>query len=564
MIEGLKGRTVAVVLFLLFCVIYLLPNFVKLPESWWFHKKPINYGLDIQGGAHLVYGVDVKGVLAERTERTGRTIAAELKERNVDAGVTVTGDAKDLITVTVKSEGDRPKVDEYLKEYYGAALQIVQDEGTTVQAKYYDAKMQEYRQQIIAQAIQVIRNRVDEFGVAEPVIAAQGTDRILVQLPGMTDPARAKELINKTAKLDFRMVDESMKPDQVAALVAEAEKTGNFALGKDGLTYAQYVKKVNETLKGKLPANTMISFEKHRSAISMEAGKTPYLLRTDTDVAGDQLEDAFVSFNNDTGEPHVAFKFNTDGRRKFAALTGNNIGKNMAIVLDEVVYSAPVIKDRIDGQGSISLGQGNMDEKQKEGALIATALRAGALPAALEQYEERSVGPSLGMDSIEKGKKAGAIGLIAIILFVCFYYKVAGVVASIALALNVVSLLAVLSALGATLTLPGIAGITLTVGMAIDANVIIYERIKEELARGLGFKSAVKDGFNHAWTAIFDSNVTTAIAAAVLIYFGSGPVRGFGVTLIAGIITTMFTAVFISHWMLDLLVSWSKDQKVSI
>jgi preprotein translocase subunit SecD len=355
-----------------------------------------------------------------------------------------------------------------------------------------------------------------------------------------------------------------MEQAKVYELVANAEKAGNFALGKDGLTYAQYFKKINEQLKDKLPPNTLIAFEKLPQALTMEAGKMPMLLRTDTDVSGDQLEDAFVS-QGQFGEPTVSFRFGSDGRRKFADLTDKNVGRLLAIVLDNVIYSAPNIKSRIDGEGQITLGGSrNAEDSMKEGQLIATALRAGALPAALQQMEERSVGPSLGMDSIEKGKRAGLIGMILVVIFVVFYYKMVGVVASICLGLNVFSLLALLSALGATLTLPGIAGITLTMGMAIDANVIVFERIKEELARGATMKTAIREGFHHAWTAIFDSNVTNAIAAAVLIYFGSGPVRGFGVTLIAGIVTTMITAVFISHFFLDVLTNVFKVKKITI
>lgn len=563
MIEGLRGRTIIVALFTLFCVIYLLPNFTTLPEGWWFHKKKLNYGLDIQGGAHLIYGVDVKGVLAERTERTARSIKNELHEQGVDANVTASGENKSIVKIDVKSDADRQKASTVLNDRYSTLLQVLSDSGTTIEAKYYDAVLETWREQIIGQAIEVIRNRVDEFGVAEPVIAAQGRDRILVQLPGLTDPARAKELINKTAKLTFRLVAENVQPAEVAKWVDEAEKDGHFTLGKDGMTYAKYVKKVNEVLKDKLPPNTTIAFEKARNATSMEAGKIPYLLRTDIDVSGDLLEDAFVSFG-EYGEPKVSFRFGTDGRRQFGQLTGQNVGKLLAIVLDDVIYSAPRINERIDGEGQISLGTNNHEDAQKEGSMIATALRAGALPAALEQLEERSVGPSLGADSINKAKKAGVVGMTLVIIFVCFYYRLSGVVASIALAFNLASLLAILSALGATLTLPGIAGITLTMGMAIDANVIIYERIKEELLRGASMAGAVKDGFRHAWTAIFDSNVTTAIAAAVLIYFGSGPVRGFGVTLIAGIVTTMITAVFITHWLMDVLMNYSSSKKISI
>jgi preprotein translocase subunit SecD len=575
MIEGLKGRTIAVLLCTLFAVIYLLPNMATLPENWWFHKKKLNYGLDIQGGAHLVYGVDVKGVLTERTERTSRGIAEELKEKGVEANVTPIGSGanKDMIKIEAKSEADRKKAADFIKDQYSTMLQVVNDGGTVIEAKFYDAMMETWREQIMHQAIEVIRNRADAFGVAEPIIAAQGKDRVLVQLPGSKpeDTAKTKELINRTARLVFRIVDESKKPDEVMAMVAEAEKAGGYKLGKDktkekddaGLNYSQYVKRVNDDLRAKLPPNTMIAFEKAQNATTIEAGKIAYLLRTDNDVSGDMLEDAFMSFG-EYGEPKVSFRFGTDGRRAFGALTGANVNKNLAIVLDEVIYSAPNIRERIDGEGQISLGSRSGEEAQAEGSLIATALRAGALPAALEQLEERSVGPSLGADSIAKGKKAGMIGIGLVILFVCFYYKTFGVVASVGLAANVLFLLAVLSALGATLTLPGIAGITLTVGMAIDANVIIFERIKEELARGTTMNAAIKDGFKNAWSAIFDSNVTTAIAAAVLVYFGSGPVRGFGVTLIAGIATTMLTAVFISHWMLDVLMKFSTSKKLAI
>lgn len=555
MIESMRVRTFLMFLFFLFCGIYLLPNVATLPPNWWFHNRPLSYGLDIQGGAHLVYGVDVSGVLAERTERMARTLTSELKDRGVIVASAKANDKKDSIIITLNAPADSEKTVAFLRDNYAPILQIVRSEPTVVETRYFDTKMQEYRQQVIHQAIQVIRNRVDEFGVAEPVIAAQGTDRILVQLPGLTDAARAKELINKTARLVFRLVDEKgLAPDKLNEMITEAEKAGNFAIGKDGLSYAQYVKKLNEALKDKLPPNTALAFEKAENAKTMEAGKLPFLLRTDSDITGDLLEDASVGYDQ-FGAPDVKFRFNGEGARKFGELTGNNIGRRLAIVLDEVIYSAPVVQSRITTEGQISLGSRDYEQAQKEGQLIATALRAGALPAALEQLEERSVGPSLGADSVEKGKKAGFIGLALVSIFICYYYGIMGAVASITLGLNVVSLLAVLSALGATLSLPGIAGITLTVGMAVDANVIIFERIKEELARGMGMKLAIKDGFNHAWSSIFDANVTSAIAGAVLIYFGTGAVRGFGVTLIAGIATTMVTAVFVTHYMLDVIYS---------
>lgn len=559
MTDNMRVRTVLVFLFLLFCTVYLLPNVVKLPDSWPLHKKHLNYGLDIQGGAHLVYRVDVQAVITERTERTARSIADELKAENIPVEAVTTTEKKDAVLIKLKGDASA-KVNAYLKEHYGTTLQIVSEDANQIEARYYDATVEEWRSQIINQAIEVIRNRVDEFGVAEPVIAAQGRDRILVQLPGITDPARAKELINKTAKLDFRMVDESVPMEKVAAVVADAEKTGNFALGKDGLSYAQYVRKLNDAVRGKIPDNTMIAFQKAPNATTMEAGKFPVLLKTDNDVSGSLLEDARLA-GGEFGQPVVSFSFGSEGRKKFGALTRTNIGKQLAIVLDQVVYSAPVIQSEIDRSGQITLGSRNAEEAQKEGGLIATALRAGALPAALQQVEERSVGPSLGQDSIERGKRAGLIGILLVVVFVSFYYKGFGMVAAACLGLNVLGLLAVLSALGATLTLPGIAGITLTIGMAVDANVIIFERIKEEIARGIGLRTAVRDGFQHAFTAIFDANVSTSIAAAVLIYFGSGPVRGFGVTLIAGIVTTLITAVFVTRYFLEVLITKFKPSK---
>ncbi|MBX3022629.1 MAG: protein translocase subunit SecD [Bdellovibrionales bacterium] len=563
MTENMRVRTFLVFLFLLFCGVYLLPNFVKLPESYPFHRKHLNYGLDIQGGAHLVYGVDVPGVIAERGERMARAIEGELKEEQVTAESVKMNDRKDEITIHVKNEGDRAKVVKLINNRYPTTLQVVRDEGTVVEVKYFDSVIEQWRQQVVGQAIQVIRNRIDQFGVAEPVIAAQGRDRILIQLPGLTDPGQAKELINKTARLDFRIVDDSGAAAAVPGLVAEVEKAGGFALGKNGLTYTEYVKKINEGLKGKIPANTMVAFEQDPNAKTMEAGKIALLVRTDTDISGDLLEDAHVR-PDQYGKPEVVFRFGSEGGKKFGALTAASIGKRLAIVLDQVVYSAPVIQSRIDREGQITLGKASIDEAQREGQLISTVLRAGALPAALQQMEERSVGPSLGADSISKGKLAGVVGVLAVMIFSCLWYRLFGVVASICLGLNVVGLLAVLSALGATLTLPGIAGITLTVGMAVDANVIIYERIKEEIARGVSMQMAIRDGFRHAWSAILDSNVTTAIAAAVLVYFGSGPVRGFGVTLIAGIVTTMITAVFVTRYLLDILVANTKPSKMWI
>ena len=562
MIENLNLRIYLVMAYVLFSVLWTLPNFVELPKAWPFKKEKLNYGLDIQGGSHLVYGVDVAGVMEERYTRLASSIARQMGEKNIAITKAEISPDKKGIEIFY-APNMKEKVLAELNALYGTELQVIESSDTQLLARYFDTRLLDYKTQVVSQAIEVIRNRVDEFGVAEPVISAQGGDRIVVQLPGIKDPTMAKELINKSAKLNFKIVSRELDGAKLAELVKSAETAGNFALGKEGLTYSKYYKRLNEDLKGKLPANTVIAFEKAPSALTLEAGKIPYLLRNDQVVSGDLLEDAHVGFGQ-YGEPTVNFRFGTEGRRQFGELTGAHVKEQLAIVLDDVVFSAPSINERIEGEGVINLGGSNNKDVAKEASIIATALRAGALPAALEQQEERTVGPSLGSDSINQGKMAGLLGVGLVLIFMMFWYKGFGVVAAITLLLNVLGLFAVLSALGATLTLPGIAGIVLTVGMAVDANVIIYERIKEEVRRGATRKAAVREGFDKAWSAIFDSNLTTAIAGVVLIYFGSGPVRGFGVTMIAGIATSMITAVFVTHTLLDMMIQKFKFKDLSI
>lgn len=562
---SLNARTGILAAYLIFAILTILPNFVDLPAGWWFSKEKIVYGLDIQGGAHLVMGVDTKGVVAEKTKRTLRSIEAEMKAKNLPFKSVQLTDNNEEIVIDFDGSVAHKEVDALLKDEYGTTLQVIENTPTKIRARYFDAKIREYQDQVIHQAIEVIRNRVDEFGVSEPVIAAQGTDRILVQLPGIKDSARAKELIKKTAKLDFQIVDDNFPPEKAAALVKEAEDKGGYSLGKNEITYSQYVKKINQDLAGKLPKDTKVVFEKAPNAVNMENGKIPYVVHTDTDLGGSQLEDASV-MPGEYGEPEVVFKLSADGRRQFADITGKNINKRMAVVLDEVVQSAPNIQGRIDSQTArITLGRGrDHQQSMNEANLLATALRAGSLPAALEQLEERTVGPSVGLDAIKQGQHAGAIGILLVFIFMLVYYKGFGAVACLTLFFNLIGLVAFLSALGATLTLPGLAGIVLTIGMAVDANVIIFERVKEEMAKGANLRLAVQDGFAHAFTAIWDANITTAMAGGILIYFGTGSVKGFGVTLLIGIFTSLFTAVMATKVVLDLLIQKLKIKKLPI
>ncbi len=554
-IESLKARVIIVILSIVGALIYIIPNFVNVDNIWWPTKTRLNYGLDIQGGLHLVLGVDVNGVITEKTARLARSLKSEFAEKQIGVtSIEPTGPNGSELQIVLASADQAPVLEKFLEERYSTTLQVLETSGTTVRLQYYTAAMQEYQKQIVQQAIEVIRNRIDQFGVAEPSISAQGSDRIIVQLPGIQNAAAAKDLINRTARLSFNLISTEMTSAQVDALVTKAETEGGFSLGKDDLRYTEYFKKINEALKGQLPANTAVAFEKLENAATLEAGKRAYLIRTDTDLGGDQLEDSFVS-QGERGEPEVVFKFDSMGRVRMGQVTGENIGKPLGILLDDVIQSAPVIQSKITDQGRITLNQRNYDEALAEANLISTALRAGALPASLTQLEERTVGPTLGADSIRKGNIAGAVGLALIMIFMLINYRKLGVVANIALIVNLILLLAILSSLGATLTLPGIAGVVLTLGMAVDASVIIFERIKEELAKGSGAKSAVRDGFAHAFSAIFDGSLTTAITSVVLMYFGTGPVRGFAITLLIGLITSMFTAIFVSRVVLDIMVN---------
>ncbi|MBT4761699.1 MAG: protein translocase subunit SecD [Bdellovibrionaceae bacterium] len=535
---------------------WILPNFVDFDKkSWWPSKDKIVYGLDIQGGLHLVLGVDVEEVMTEKTLRLAKNIDADMKKEKVAFNnVEVNSESNVEVFINVNGPSDIPGIQSYLKKFYVNTLQVTSTEGGKMTLRYLDPVITNYKSQVIEQAIEVIRNRVDEYGVSEPSISAQGDSRILVQLPGVKDSARAKELIHRTARLDFRIVNEEADLEVIFKSIKEAEEKGGYSLGKDGLGYAAYVKRINKDIQDKLPKDHLVLFQKSPNAAKLEVGKIPYLVQRQSSLGGDLLNDAYVS-RGQYNEPEVAFNFNVEGRRLFAELTGNNVGKKMAIVLDQVIQSAPNIQGKIDSASArITLGSSNYQETMNEARFIATALRAGALPAKLEQLEERTVGPTLGADSISKGKTAGMIAGVMVIFFMLIWYKSLGVFANIALSINLLLMLAVLTSLGATLTLPGVAGIVLTLGMAVDANVIIFERIKEELRKGAKFQVAMKDGYGHAFSAIFDANITTAAVCVVLMYFGTGAVRGFAVTLICGIATSMFTAIFVSRTLMEIWV----------
>ncbi|MBC6415567.1 MAG: protein translocase subunit SecD [Bdellovibrionales bacterium] len=559
-IESLKARFIIISLSLILGCVYFIPNFVE-DSSFLPSKNKLIYGLDIQGGLHLVLSADVNEILQERLSRTAFDIKEGLKKNKILASTLVTTNTFQII-INLEKKEDLKSAQQWIKESdILNRMQILKAQEGEIKLAYYDSRIRELKESAIQQSIEVIRNRIDEFGVSEPVITAQGEDRILVQLPGIEDSKRAKDLIQRTARLELAIVNAEFPPEKLFPLIERAEKKGAYSLEEKTMNYREYIKRINADLKNEFPENHRLLFQKAPTALTIEAGRIPYLVDMNQSIQGGLLEDASVAFNPDTNNPLVSFRFQPEGRKVFSNLTGNSIGKALAVILDGVIKSAPTVQSRIQDRGEISLGTGDYESMLEEANMIATSLRAGALPTQLYQLEEKTVGPTLGKDAIDRGKKAGAISLFLVILFMFFYYKSLGVVANICLLTNLFFLLALMSSLSATLTLPGVAGIILTIGMAVDANVIIFERIKEELRKGASLKLAIKDGYGNAFSAILDANITTAIVCFVLIYFSSGAVKGFAVTLFCGILSSLWTAVFISRTLMDFLVlrfNWTK------
>ncbi len=549
--------------FLLLCgiivlsAVYVYPTVANLDleKTKFPFKQKVNLGLDLQGGLYMVLGVDFNKVFKDVTDRQALALQNRLKDKNIAVN-----------SVKLIREGlpaDDPHVDvQFAQSSRDGIYDLIKKEFTQLRmAHESEGKIElglttefknDIRERTINQSIEVIRNRIDEFGVSEPQISSQGTDRVVVELPGVKDIDRAKDLIGRTAKLEFKMVDDkSMSPQQLGSLVGEIEKGQNLKY-HEGEKFSAYVQKINDGAKGKIPEGTEIAFERGHAQPGQEVPRMPYLLFSKVEVSGDDLQDAHLGINQEDHRPEVNFVLNPRGATLFDEATAKHVGHRMAIVLDNIVHSAPVINTRISGgRGVITLGRGNGEEMMKEAKDLEIVLRAGALPAQLDFLEQRVVGPSLGQDSIHKGALASIIGSILVFIFVIFYYRVSGVIAVASLILNVLFVLATLVGLEATLTLPGIAGIALTVGIAVDSNVVIYERIREELRHGKNPHGAVESGFQKAFRTILDANVTNALAAIVLLTYGTGPIKGFAVSLLIGIVTTLFTAVFVCRLMFD-------------
>lgn len=519
-------------------------------------KRKINLGLDLQGGLYMVLGVNFNQVYREVVQRQLASLQSRLKDKGItvkNAKFVKEGHPEDDPRMHIEfNSADKEKLYRLVKDEFWI-LRLTNESEGMYELGLAHSYRKDVRQNTLDQSIEVIRNRIDQFGVAEPSITSQGAERLVVELPGVKEVERAKALIGKTAKLEWKLVDEkAMNDTQVLSLVKEIEEKNKISF-KEGEKFSQYVTEVNKHAKGRIPEKDIIAFERVLDQFGNPVTRRPYLLFAKSEITGEELQDAQVQIDPERRVPVVNFTLNPRGATLFEKVTREHVRERLAIVLDNVVYSAPMINGPIPGgRGQITLGSGNADGLMKEAKDLAIVLRAGALPAQLEFLEERVVGPSLGQDSIRYGSLAGVIGVIAVLIFISIYYRVSGFIAALSLLMNVIFVMGILVGMDATLTLPGIAGIALTVGIAVDSNVVIYERIREELRLGKSLHGAVESGFQKAFRTILDANITNAAAALVLLSYGTGPVKGFAVTLLIGIITTVFTAVFVCRMFFDL------------
>ncbi len=521
-------------------VVFFLPNtplFKQMPE-WWQKNMPnkgIVLGLDLQGGLHLVFEVEADKAVDATVDRYAFSIREMLQKKNMQAEVKKNG-----LNIEVAPAGQ--DVLTAIKEGYNN-LDVTMSGQTAVLA-INDKERTFIKDNAANQALETIRNRIDQFGVAEPTIHRQGTNEIVVQLPGVKDPKRAIDLIGKTALLEFKLVDDESP--------IAAQLPSSAAPGEEEKILAEFA--------GKIPEGDQILFEKKTNRETGAVTKFPILLKKETILTGSLLSEARVALDTQFSTPHVSITFNPEGAKRFEEITAANVKKRLAIILDNTVYSAPVIQERIAGGSAQITGSFSMEEAKD----LSIVLKAGALPAPLKMLQNVTVGPSLGSDSIAAGKLAGIVGTIAVAVFMIIYYKLSGVIADFALILNIVLLFGAMASLNATLTLPGIAGIILAIGMAVDSNVLMFERMRDELRAGKTPRSAVDSGYKKAFWTIFDSHVTTLITAAVLFQFGTGPIKGFAVTLSLGVAINLYTALIGTKSVFDLINSRRDVKQLSI
>ena len=524
--KNLPWRAAAVSAVIIIAIIYIVPT---INPTLWPHKK-INLGLDLQGGMHLVLEVDTEKAVESTIERLSQEMRSLLKKEHI-RHIALNRVEGSRISIKLQDQKDIDRFENLIdKEFKDLRMvsRSTQGEILTIVMDLPDKETDQIKKLATEQALETIRNRIDQFGVSEPDIRQQGEKRILIQLPGIKDTKRAKDLIGRTALLEFKLLDENHD--------------------------------LNAAMQGNVPPGSEVLYGIKEDPETKRIIKTPYLIKKRTLLTGAHLMDARVQIDSQYNEPYVSIDFDKKGGRDFARITGANVKKRLAIVLDNKVYSAPVIQEKITGGEARITGNFTTEEARD----LAIALRAGALPAPVNILEERTVGPSLGADSINKGLTSVCVGGILVLMFMIIYYRGSGIVADFALILNIILIAGGLAFFQATLTLPGIAGIILTIGMAVDANVLIFERIREEMNLGKTPRAAVDAGYDRATLTILDANVTTLIAALVLFQFGTGPVRGFAVTLSLGVLSSLFTSLILTRLIFDYFLIKRKIRSISI
>jgi preprotein translocase subunit SecD len=540
MAKSLRWRLLVILATILVAFVYLMPTLFEgaLPKWWttYITGEKLHVGLDLQGGVHFLLGVESEKAVQNAADRTVEDMESGLKEKKIRfLEVARLDKEKSEITVELLNENDDSAFQTMLSEsYLFTDLKLFSDKTVRQDGRikytfdFTDEKKNYIRNNSIDQAVETIRNRIDKFGVSEPVVQKHGDEEILIQLPGLKDIKRAKELIGKTAQLQFKLLDE-------ANSLTDAIKHG-APKGSEILEKKTVDKKTGVTSTQKM------------------------LVQSKTLLTGEYLKDAMVRLDPQSGLPGVLMELDAGGAKMFAKITEENVGKRLAIILDNNVYSAPVIRERIPN-GSASITGSFTIEESKDLVII---LKAGSLPAPITFLEERAIGPALGKDLIRQGKNSLVIGAILVIVFMIIYYKFSGIIANTALTLNVFLIFGGLAAFGATLTLPGLAGIILTIGMAVDSNVLIFERIREEKRIGKTPRASIDAGYSKALTSILDANITTLITGLILFQFGTGPVKGFAVTLCLGIVASLFTSVFVSRVIFDYILDRKIFKEISI
>lgn len=523
-----RWKIVTIWLTCLFFALLALPNlFTEEQRAKWpafLPHKTVSLGLDLQGGSYLLLELNYNQYFREQMTSVVESLRSEMIARKVLYRDLSEGEKS--VSFTLVNQADAAAIPDIIRKV-DIDLQSAAGEGGRYTVSYTDAALKAKQVHLLEQSIQIVNKRVNETGTREPIIQRQGDTRIVLQVPGLQDPERLKALLGKTAKMTFHLVDEAVD--------------------------------VQDAMQGRVPAGDMLLYSEAREKTAAGAAM-PYVIKRRVELGGEMLVDAAATFDSRNNEPVVSFKFNAAGAQKFGEISRNNIGKRFAIVLDGKVITAPVIQAAIlEGSGIIS-GRFTTETAND----LAVLLRSGALPVPLKVEEERSVGPSLGADSIAAGKQAALLGVVFVMAFMIINYSLFGVFANIALLVNLVFILGALSLFQATLTLPGIAGMVLTLGMAVDANVLIYERIREEQRNGKSPFAAVDAGFRAAQQTITDANVTTLIAAFCLFYFGTGTVKGFAVTLSIGILASMFTAIVLTRLMVGSWLRRTRPKRVPI